>query len=186
MRGGLCCCGGLTGFAAGLVILALAFNLASYERLTHETKIAEIHTYEIAPQQFQAALWLAQDQQWQQLEIRGDEWQLDARILKWHAWANLLGLDTLYKLERLNGRYSDVKQAQSTPPSIHSLASEPGLSLWQWAQSYSEYTPFVDAYYGNATYLPMQDGAEFEIFVGPSGLIARPGNQIARDLLHDW
>jgi hypothetical protein len=44
----------------------------------------------------------------------------------------------------------------------------------------------VDAYYGTATYLPMADGARFEISLTRTALIARPLNEPARRAVGDW
>jgi hypothetical protein len=44
----------------------------------------------------------------------------------------------------------------------------------------------VDALYGSATYLPMVDGALYEIKVSQSGLLARPLNQAAREAVGSW
>jgi hypothetical protein len=40
--------------------------------------------------------------------------------------------------------------------------------------------------YGSATYLPMSDGALYEIKVSQSGLVARPMNQAAREAVSGW
>ena len=42
------------------------------------------------------------------LTLRGDEWQMDARVVNWKPPATLLGLDPIYQLDRLSGRYSDI------------------------------------------------------------------------------
>jgi hypothetical protein len=44
----------------------------------------------------------------------------------------------------------------------------------------------MDALYGSATFLPMADGALYEIKVSQSGLVARPLNQAARDAVAGW
>ena len=46
--------------------------------------------------------------------------------------------------------------------------------MWALAQAQPRWLPFVDAIYGSATYLPMADGARYEVTLGQSGLIARP------------
>ena len=46
--------------------------------------------------------------------VHGDEWRIDARVLKWKPWANVLGLDTQYRLDRLSGRYEST-QPPETP-----------------------------------------------------------------------
>jgi len=37
--------------------------------------------------------------------LRGQQWAVEGHILKWDDWLNLLGLQTMYKLTRVRGRY---------------------------------------------------------------------------------
>ena len=46
--------------------------------------------------------------------------------------------------------------------------------------------PGVDAYFGTATYLPMADGARFEVSLTRTALIARPLNDAAREAVGEW
>ena len=46
--------------------------------------------------------------------------------------------------------------------------------------------PGVDAFYGTATYVPMADGARYEVSLSRDALIARPANDRARDAVGGW
>ncbi len=183
--------GGLTGGAGILLItLALLFasltaNLYTYQRLTHENTIARLRFENIAPRRFRAYL-TTPDQTTRIADLYGDEWQLDARILKFHGLATLIGLDNRYRLERLQSRWHDPATARRIPPSIHSLAPEQGLDLWQLAHQHPDWLPWVDAYYGSAVFLPMAHNAVFRISLGQSGLVARPENAAARAAVENW
>ncbi len=120
-------------------------------------------------------------------DIGGDEWQMDARVLKWKGSALLLGSDTLYRLDRLSGRYRDIAQERTQQRSVYSLVEKGmGLDIWPLMQRYSRWVPWVDAVYGNAAYMPMADGARFVVSVGASGLVARPGNSDAERAVRQW
>ena len=155
-----------------MVSAAFVVNLHSYRRLIHEDPIANLRITELAPQHYRVHLWVENRGEYA-LELLGDEWQLDARILKWEAYATWIGFDPLYRLERISGRYTDLRQETSAPRSAHSLAIDEGLDLWSLARHHPRWLPFVDAVYGSAAYLPLRDGAEYEITLGASGLIAR-------------
>ena len=58
------------------------------------------------------------------------------------------------------------------------------LDLWSLARAAN--LPWIDARYGSAVYLPMADRARFEVSVGPAGLVARPGNDVARAAIAGW
>jgi hypothetical protein len=145
--------------------------------LTHESKVAEVSFQGIGPQHFGTTLKL--ENRIQILDLRGDDWQMDARVLKWRGMAVLLGFDTLYRLDRLSGRYRDIDQEKTAPRTVYSLSEGRGLDLWLIAKKYKRWIPWVDALYGSATYMPMVDGASYTVFVSFTGLLARPNNDIA-------
>jgi hypothetical protein len=119
-------------------------------------------------------------------QVHGDEWQVDARVLKWRALGNLLGFDTVYRFERLSGRYADIAQERGAARTVHSLAEDPGLDLWSLVRKHHQYVPLADALYGSAVYVPMAEGAEYTVTVSTSGLVARPGNEAARKAVGGW
>jgi hypothetical protein len=111
---------------------------------------------------------------------------MDARVLKWRGIAVLIGFDTLYRLDRLSGRYRDITQERTGPRTVYGLSEEEGLDLWTIARRYAHWIPWVDALYGSATYMPMVDGASYTVSVSSTGLLARPNNEIARKAINEW
>lgn len=179
------CCGGLLCSLA-LLLMAVVVNIASYGRLTYEQPVAELTFTELAPQKYQAAVTFLQDQRQQEFELDGDEWQLDAKVLKWQGYANLMGFNAHYKLHRLAGRFAEIEQSNSQLASSHDLNADPGLDVWQLVRHYPTLLPLVDAYYGSAVFLPMRDQARYKVFMTQSGLIARPINQHSQQQLRSW
>lgn len=170
--------------AGGFFIIAL--NLRTYSRLTYEQPVAELVFEARGPQDFQAIVTQIPSGSLQILRVNGDEWQMDARILKWRGWANLLGLNAQYRLERFSGRYRDIEQERSAPRSVYALADNPGVDIWTLAANGSRWVPFVDAVYGSATYLPMANGARYQVTLTQSGLLARPINDAASQAVAGW
>jgi len=175
---------GLLLLAIAALVVAISINLYTYDRLTHESPVAEVHLQGIEPQHFWADVMMKNNTK--TLDLRGDEWQIDARVLKWHGTAVLIGFDTLYRLDRLSGRYWDLSKEKTGPRTVYSLSEEPGLDLWMIAKRYARWIPWVDAVYGSATYMPMVDGAHYTVSVTTSGLLARPANNIARKAVGVW
>src|SRR5438309_3719363 len=93
----------LAGACAGL----LGFNLLTYDRLTHEQDALEARFTRVGDQEFDAILTYPSGVT-QRFALRGDEWQVDARVLKWRGISNVVGFDAAYRLERIGGRYSDI------------------------------------------------------------------------------
>lgn len=184
--------GGMAHGAAALIfILAAACavligsNLRTYQRLSAEQPAGELQLSRVADRQFDAVLSYP-DGERANFPLRGDEWQVDARVLKWHAFANLVGFDTAYRLERISGRYSRIEDERTEPRTVYAL-HEPGrIDPWELIHRYRSWVPWMDALYGSATFLPMADGALYEIKVSQSGLVARPLNQAAREAVGSW
>jgi len=147
----------LLGAAAGLM-MAVLVNLHSYHRLTYEAPVAEVRFQKRANQHFRAYVTFGRADA-MICDVGGDEWQMDARVLKWKGSALLLGSDTLYRLDRLSGRYRDIAQERTQQRSVYSLAAKGmGLDIWPLLQRYSKWVPWVDAVYGMPRTCPWPTG----------------------------
>lgn len=165
---------------------AVAMDLRTYLRLSYEQPVATLSFSALGPQAFRVTLTDANGAI-RNAELRGDDWQLDARVLKWKGLATVLGLDPLYRLERLEGRYRNAAQESHDYHSVLELsAGGRGLDLWSLAQDHAGWLPWVDASYGSATYLPMADGAQYSVSLSPTGLLARAANPAAQAALAHW
>jgi len=185
VRGSLQGLSGLLFISLAVLAISIAMNLYTYQVLTEEQAIADVRFESLGPQYYRI-YFSKQGQAAQLYEIRGDEWQVDARILKWHGLANLAGMKTVCRLERLAGRYRNIEQERNGMRSVHNLTEAQGLDLWQWSREYQKKIPWVDAVYGSAAYLPMANKAQFTISVSSTGLVIRPLNQVARNVVEQW
>jgi hypothetical protein len=172
-------------FLAGACALLIGTNLRSYQRLAYEQPAGELQFSKQGDRQFEAHLSYP-DGERASFPLRGDEWQVDARVLKWHAFANLVGFDSAYRLERISGRYTHIEDERSQPRTVYDLHPPGRIDPWELVHRYRSWIPWMDALYGSATFLPMADGALYEIKVSQSGLVARPLNQAARDAVGSW
>lgn len=175
-------------FAISLIGLAAAsclslFDILSYQNLMEEVPIATISIFEKDDQHFDLTL-ASVDGVEQRFEIYGDQWQLDARLLTWVGPLAALGNKPLYRLDRISGRYVSLEQARSDRQSIYQLDPSLYVDIWQLLQA----VPFwIDANYGSAVYMPMENGAVFAVHLTAKGMNVRPINNIAKRLLNrDW
>ena len=174
-------------FAGAGLFFAIGANLYTYARLVDERPVATLYFELNAPNLYTATLTYADGRAPESFELAGNEWQIDARVIKWAGWANLLGMDAHYRLDRLSGRYLWVADELNQPRTVYDLAYDnPGLDLWELGQRYSDWLPWRDAMYGSAAYLPMAHAAEYQVRITQTGLIARPSNAAARELLERW
>lgn len=176
---------GASAAVLGTAAILLAVSYMGYHRLTAEQHVAIIEFTKDEGQTYLARLMLEGELD-RMFSMRGDEWQLDARVLTWKPPATVLGLDPVYRLERLSGRYTNIERERSEPRTVYSLANERPLDIWSFAREYPRFAPGVDAFYGTATYLPIADGARFQVTLSRDALIARPANEAAREAVGDW
>ena len=169
-----------------VALIALSMNLYTYHRISHEQDIAEIVFKQLRPQHYLATVYLGDEHQKTEYIIKGDEWQLDARIIKWDPPVYLAGLDSLYRLERISGRYRDVQEEKTGNRTVYSLTENKGLDIWSITKNHPSWVPWIDAYYGSATYLPMNDAARFKITLSQTGLLARPVNEPGKESIRFW
>jgi len=177
--------GGVASGAVGGASILLAFSYYGYGRLVDEQLVSRIEFSQASAGEYVARVMI--DGQTDRLfTLRGDEWQMDARVVNWKPPATLLGLDPIYQLDRLSGRYSNIDEERTSMRTVHALSDELALDVWHVARRFPTLMPGVDAYYGTATYLPMADGARFEVTLTRTALIARPVNDAAREAVGEW
>ena len=176
--------------AFGTVLLLAALGLAGlggllrqYAWLLEDVPVATISLRALGPQRFEATLRLG-DQPARVLEVLGDQWQLDARVIRWTLPAQLGGLAPVYRFERLSGRYTDTVQELSGQRSVHDLRGE--WDFWEFRQRWLADLPIADARWGSAAYLPMVDGGTYQVYVSPrGGLVAKPADAVTEKLLDE-
>lgn len=180
------------GLVLALLALAvglLAFSIQRYLQLFQDRPVAALELVREAPQQFRARLTLVGEggavDSVREFTLRGDAWMLDARVLRWQLPAALAGVPSLYRLERLSGRYDDIAQEREGERTVYDVQSDVPLDLFSLKQQFSRWLPFVDARYGSATWMPMLDGARyFVLFNDRGGLLARPADAHTAALLN--
>ena len=163
------------------LILTASINLNTYKNLSQETLLATIEFEELKHEQgrFIATLTM-QDGLARRYELKGDQWQIDARIIKWGDIAAQLGLQPLYQFERLSGRYSYVDTQNTSEQTANELLIKKGVDVWELAKQFKAFLPFIDASYGSAAYQVMQHGLKFDIALTNSGLVTRPAPKATR------
>lgn len=165
--------------------LLIAFSYYGYGRLTSEKVVSTIEFRQTGADEYEARLMITGERD-RLYRLRGNEWQMDARLVNWKPPATILGLDPIYRLERLSGRFSDIERERAEQRTVHALAEESLLDIWTVARQFPLLAPGVDAYYGSATYVPMAAGARFEVSLSRDAVIARPVNDAARQAVRGW
>jgi len=163
---------GLLLVTLGAMAGTISVGLLGYRALTREDVAAHITVKPAGKQRFTATLRFPNGDE-KTFDVAGDEIYVDAHILKWHAYANMIGLHTAYELDRVAGRYHDVKDERSAPRTVHALGRERMVDLYGLRQRHAFLEVLLDAEYGSATFVSVTKTAEFELRVSTTGLLIR-------------
>lgn len=160
----------------GLLVLTgglVAWNLYTFDRLTDEALIAKLRFVQLAPQRYQVELRSGDFCQLRKFDLFGDEWRVDARFLKWKSWATLLGMDAMYRLERLSGRYRNIDDENTGKHIAHDITQSPALDLAGYANTrWGGWIP-VDTSFGSSVYETIDPDYEYAVYRSQSGLLVR-------------
>jgi hypothetical protein len=187
----------LGGSAGGSLLLAVAgaallvgLNVQTYYRLTYEQPVATVDLHQTGDKSFDATIEqpptgraAAQSAKY---ALRGDEWRMEARVLKWKPWANMLGLDARYRLNRLAGEYTDVAAERDGQHNVYDLPLVGNDDAIGRLSHRLDEADIVDTVYGSAALMPMADNARYELWMTQSGLVARPANDQAAQAVGNW
>ncbi|AOS97682.1 hypothetical protein AUP74_02274 [Microbulbifer aggregans] len=177
---------GLILLGGALLIVLVAADVYSYRNLAEEHSVGTLSFRKLDEQHYEAK-FADEDGVAQTFELRGDQWQLDARLLKWKGPLARWGIHPAYRLDRVSGRYLTLQDERTLERTVHQLnGSNYGVDVWESLRGISKRMSLVDAVYGSATFLPMEDGAVYEVRISHSGLLARPLNQQATSALEEW
>ena len=161
-------------FALTLLLGGSGYALRGYRLLSGEAPVVDIDAHILSPQRWALTLtW--PDGSTRQVELAGDDWRIEAVVLKWKLPALLAGLPPLYRLDRLSGRYDDPAQELSAPRTVISFDQAGAFDLLNLKRRYPQWLPEVDTVYGSGAYLPLVDQGHYRISLLRTGaLVARP------------
>lgn len=158
---------------AALSIVLLTATVYTYDRLTAETLIAELRFDPAGERQYVAHLRTGDRCDERTFPVFGDQWRVDAEFLKWKYWALLLGLDSQYRLDRLEGRYRSAVEQNSEPNLAHDLGERTAIDLVSLAASLGAWNFLLDATYGSSTYQDIDVGNVYYVYRTTTGIITR-------------
>jgi hypothetical protein len=163
----------LVAILSALLVLLVSVGTKGYKALVREELAATAYITPLGNQQFRAKIVRpgAPDTAF---TIAGDELYMDARILKWKPIITVLGLHTAYCLDRVSGRYIDISDEHTKVRTLYSLNG--GMMPWDLfflRVHYGFLSPILDAQYGSAAFVPVNDVKVVKILVTAGGLIAR-------------
>jgi len=174
---------GLLFLLLALALGVLALALHNYLHIADDVAVAQLSMKQLGPQHFQLVFSPASGSV-RTLELHGDQWEVDARVIRWKLPAQLAGFPPLYQLERIGGRYRDIVQEREATRSVQTLNQDALFDVWTLKHRFPRWLPFVDADYGSGAYLPMVDAGRFDLFLNTrGGLVAKAADEATKQKL---
>ena len=156
-----------------LVVLVLVAPFYIYDRFNAEHPVAKLAFVHLSDQQYLAVLRTGDFCKKENFKIYGDQWQLDASFLRWKGLAVSLGFESMYRLDRLTGRYRSTDEQNSKPIVAYDIAPKVWFDLF--ADSQGKLLPefLVDARFGSSVYLDIDPTLLFTVYRTEDALIAK-------------
>ncbi len=158
---------------AALLVTLLSASVYTYSALTAETVIAELTFERTGDRQYLAHLRTGDRCAERVLPILGDQWRVDAEFLKWKYWAMLLGLESQYRLDRLEGRYRTAAEENTSPKLAHDLGGATALDVVGVGRALGGLNFLTDATYGTSTYEDIDPDRIYFVYRTTTGIITR-------------
>ncbi len=161
-------------FTIVMLSLALVTSVSgifiTYFRLTAEEPVARITFEEVGDQEYNAYLTLPGNDIPGKYVIYGDQWRIDAEFVKIKPWANILGVDSRYKLVRLEGRYQDIEDQNTRPHMAYDLGATRGIDIGKLV---ADWNFLIDAEYGSSTFTDIEISNAYTVYKSQFGLLVR-------------
>ena len=125
---------GIVFLAAGLGAGFIALTLGAYQRLSGDEHVTQVQFVRKGDKVY-TAMFTYPGPRIQVLDMKGDDWQVDARMLKWNGPSNLLGFSTLYRMDQITPLRQDRRGERRRrpalrPPERRHLAARTGSKEW--------------------------------------------------------
>jgi hypothetical protein len=167
----------VTWFTLLILLFGLAVLFSSwyytYHRLSFESLIAELTFEQTGPQVYQAHLATGDRCTVRTFELYGDQWRIDSQFVKWKPLGTLLGLDPLYRLERIEGRYRRVEEQNARAKRAYALDDDSAIDLVSLTAAMGPFNFLFDTSYGSSTYNTMDPEYVYQVYETSSGIMTR-------------
>jgi hypothetical protein len=162
-----------------------AYDLLSYQQIMHPKPLATI-SFSGSQDQVYSAQLVMKNGASSNYQLKGDQWQMDARIFKWPGDGADAAFKSGYRLNRLEGRVYSIDQQQASDRSGADIHSSKWVDVWWLLNTFGSHLGLSDLSYDSVTYMPMAPNAVYKISLSQHGLVSEPFNSEARNAVSKW
>jgi hypothetical protein len=169
--------------AGAALLWPAAANLGTYQALRPGAAVAQVFCERTGSHSHRLTLTRLPGGRMQVFEVAGDEWRMDMRTLAWRGLAVEVGLNPVFRLDRLSTRYLSTATPGDASPSSYRLSDEVGEDIWAQARTGSRWSRYAAAEHVDGPWSPLAPRARYELWFDATGLHVRPANEAAADAL---
>lgn len=163
-------------------LLPLARGLATYEPSRTGQPVAQLYSERTGSRTWRLTLTRLPSGRMQVFEVAGEEWRLDARVIRWTGRALRLGPTPRLRLERLATRFVGADAAGGAAPAHYPLAAGVPDEPWPRPRLGLDWRRHAAAESLDGTWRRLGQGARWEVWYDGKGLRTRPANAVAARL----
>lgn len=160
--------------AVGVLALSLVAMLRGWQTFTHKTQVAEIQAIELGPHKLRVYLvpFLADGTRGatEVYDVEGDEWEVGGDVLRWRPFMTGFGLEPVFRLTRVAGRWQRAADANQHKGSAFDRA--PPSAAWLGLYRESDKPPLkwlVAGAHGQSVAQLPDRRAVYDLFVTANG-----------------
>lgn len=178
-------CGGLFAFLAAVTITLAALDISTYRVVANDKSVMTLSFKHQSTDSYLVEMHTVSGEDFSSV-IHGQQWQLEARMFKWTPLFTAMGFNTGYRLASLQGRYIELQIGNKNALSPQMLSSSALIDMWFLLSQSPAIFPAVEAYTTSPGFIPMADGAIFDVVLSSKNLVAHPVNDVAKAAMANW
>lgn len=178
-------CAGFIALLAAITIALAAFDMSTYHVVDNDKSIMTLSFKRQGGDSYQVEMHAVSGEDFSTI-IDGQQWQLEARVFKWAPLFKAVGFNTGFRLASLQGRYIELQIGRQNIRSPEILSSSTFIDMWLVLNQSPFIFPAVEAYTSTPGFIPMADGAIFDVVLTGKNLVAHPVNDVAKTAMANW
>jgi hypothetical protein len=161
----------------GLGASGLLLTIRGYHAFTNKTRVAEVQCVELSPHKLRL-YYVPIDPEGQRgatqtYDVDGDEWQVGGEVMRFRPFLTPLGLQTVHKVTRVEGRWVNAQDANAHKATAFDLG---GGTSSSWLALYRDGARgplkwLVDGVHGQSVSQLPDRRAVFDLSITPNGYI---------------
>ncbi len=179
--------GGLT-LAGALIVGLIGLNLQTYAQLSKERLAGQLVLKKVSDHNFTASIDLADDGKLRgqpvDYQITGERVHISGPVVKFKPWANVIGMDSLFKVSEVYGTYVDPNCTNKFTPRREGTDECKTGDFFGCLGTSWKLLNLADFSHTSDSGQLMADGAIYDIYASQDAFELKPNpqNQIAMDL----